>query len=146
MWNFFWIGQNRSSNQKVRYDFRSPIPKFRHTHALRSPSHARQSFHFKKFQGAQILIFFFMKIGMELLFTLKNKHRNTNLKFDFLKVQHFGTPKSAFLVQKNVFFVFRLWFSFENNRRTNVLLVSIFENTQKKLLTVKNAILAVFGG
>ena len=30
------------------------------------------------------------------------------------------------------FFVFRLCFSFKNNRRTNVHLVSIFENTLKK--------------
>ena len=52
-----------------------------------------QSFHFQKFQGAQILIFF-VKIGMELPFTLKNKRSNTNLKFDFLKVP-LWTPKKC---------------------------------------------------
>ena len=30
--------------------------------------------------------------------------------------------------------MFRLWFSFLNNRRTNVLLVGIFENAQKKVM------------
>ena len=44
--------------------------------------------------------------------------------------------KSAFLVfeensRKIFFFVFLLWFSFKNNRRTNVLLVAIFENAKK---------------
>ena len=43
-----------------------------------------------------------------------------------------------------MFFLFWIWFSFKNNRRTNVLLVGMFENAQKKLFTVKNAILAVF--
>ena len=34
--------------------------------------------------------------------------------------------------QQFFFFVFQSWFSFKNNRRTNVLLVSIFENALKK--------------
>ena len=37
----------------------------------------------QKFQGAQISIFFFVKIGMKLPFTIKNKRKNTNLKFEF---------------------------------------------------------------
>ena len=82
---------------------------------------------------------------MELPFTLENKRRNTSFKSTILDPQ-----KSAFLVfveienpKKKNFFVFRPWFSFKNNRRTNVLLIGIFENAQKKLLTPKNAILAV---
>ena len=50
--------------------------------------------------------------------------------------------KSEFLVyeenpQTNFFCMFRLWFSFKNSRHINVLLVCIFENAQKKLLTSK---------
>ena len=36
---------------------------------------------------------------------------------------------------KNCFFMFLLWFSFKNKRRTNVLLVGIFENTLKKAIS-----------
>ena len=78
---------------------------------------------------------------------LKNKQRNTNLKFDFEKVL-FWTPEKVHFwffkktPQNNFFCVFWLWFSFKNNRHTNALLVGIFKNTQKKVLTVKNAILA----
>ena len=55
---------------------------------------------------------------------------------------------------KNLFFVFGLWFIFKNNRRTNVLLVGIFENAQKSyspsktpfwlFLEVNNGCLCVF--
>ena len=72
-----------------------------------------------------------MKIGMQLPSTLKNKPRNTNLKFDL------DPQKSLFLVfkenlPKKNFFVFRLWFSFKNNRHTNVLLVGILKTPLKK--------------
>ena len=48
-------------------------------------------------------------------------------------------PKSAFWFLKKTqkkknFFGFRLWFSFKNNRLTNVLLVGIFENAKKKVI------------
>ena len=47
--------------------------------------------------------------------------------------------KSAFMVSKEnppnkIFFVFWLWFSFKDTRRTNVLLVGIIENAHKNLL------------
>ena len=71
-----------------------------------------------------------MKIGTQLPFTLKNKHRITNLKFDFKKVP-FWTPKK---------FLFGFWrkppqklslcFGFDSalkQRRTNVLLVGNLE-------------------
>ena len=47
---------------------------------------------------------------------------------------------------KNVFFMLWLWFSFKNSRHTNVLLVGIFENAQKKWLTVKKRHFGRFGG
>ena len=84
---------------------------------------------FKKFHGASILIFF-VKIGMKLLFTSKNKHRKTNLKFEFLKLL-FWTPKKPCFgfwrkpPQTNLFFMFWLSFSFKNNRHTNVLMVAL---------------------
>ena len=58
-------------------------------------------------------------------------------------------PKSEFLVfkenpQKKFFLLFRLSFRFINTRRTNVLLVGIFENVQQKLLTIKTAIFGHF--
>ena len=51
----------------------------------------------KHFQGAQILIFF-VKIGVELPFTLKNKCRSTNSKFVLLKSTILDPLKSAFFV------------------------------------------------
>ena len=41
-----------------------------------------------------------MKIGKKLPFTLKNKHRNTNLKFDFFKVRFLTPEKVRFLFLK----------------------------------------------
>ena len=49
----------------------------------RTPAHACQSFHLKKIPGGPNINIFFVKIGKELLFTLKNKRRKTNLKFFF---------------------------------------------------------------
>ena len=87
---------------------------------------------------------------MKLSFTLKNKRRNTNLKIDFLKVP-FWTPEKVhfwFLKttpQNN----FSSCFGFDSALKTikaQMFFWSVFLKTQKKLLTVKNAILAVFGG
>ena len=52
---------------------------------------------FQNFQEAQILIFF-VKLGKELHFTLKNKRRNTNLKFDFKKVPFWTPQKMPFWI------------------------------------------------
>ena len=73
---------------------------------------------------------------MKLLFTLKNKRRKTNLKFDFKKY-HCGPPKKgAFVFKENppkkLSFTFWLWFSFKNDWHINVLMVCIFENALKK--------------
>ena len=85
----------------------------------------------------------FVKIGMELPFTIKNKRRNI-YKFEIwlLKSTVLDPRKSEFLVyeenpQTNFFCMFRLWFSFKNSRHINVLLVCIFANAQKKLLMSK---------
>ena len=56
-----------------------------------------------------------------------------NLSF---KNYYFGAPKKRVLgfwrkTPQNMFLLFRLWFSFKNNRRTNVLLVDFFENAKK---------------
>ena len=53
------------------------------------------------------------------------------------KKYHFGPPKKCVFgfwrkPPKTIFFfVFRLWFSFKNNRHKSVLLIGIFENAQK---------------
>ena len=123
---FFWSDRTGQVTKGQAW-FRSPIPKFRRPRL--------KVFFFKKFQGAQILIFF-VKIGKELSFTLKDKRRNANLKFDFWKVP-FWTPEEVnfwFLKKtppKKIVFVFRLWFSFKKNRCTNVPLGGIFENAHK---------------
>ena len=77
---------------------------------------------------------------MRLLF-LKLKQIK-NIKKHFLsKVFCFKTHKRAFWGQQ-LFFCF----SFKNNRRTNVVLVNIFENAQKKLITAKNGQNGLFDG
>ena len=132
---------------------------------------AHQSFNFQKFQGAQILIFVYEN-WHAASFYIKEQRQKYKFGIWLLKSTILDPWKSAFLVfeenpQIFFFFMFRLWFSFllirrmislptfedknlpayllKNNRRTNVFLVSIFENAQKKLVTIKNAILAVFG-
>ena len=74
---------------------------------------------------------------MKLPFTIKNKRRNKNLKFDFQNYFIFTPQKASFgfwrkTPKKNVFFVFQLWFSFNNNKHTIVILFGIFENAPKK--------------
>ena len=106
-------------------------------------------FIFKIFQGAQILIFL-VKICMELPLTLENKCRNAK---NFKKVPYWYRTildpwKSVFLVfeenpKKKFSFVFPLWFSFKNNRRTNVFGL-LFLNTQKKSLFLKIPIKITF--
>ena len=78
-----------------------------------------------------------MKIAMKLPFTIKNKRRKTNFKFELKKTTILDTQKSVFLVFEenpptNFLFVFWLWFSFKNIRRTNFLSIGIFENAQQK--------------
>ena len=52
-------------------------------------------FSFSKNSRGPKYYYFLMEIGKELLFTLKNKRRNTNLKIYFLKKYHFGPPKKC---------------------------------------------------
>ena len=91
-------------------------------------------FIFKKFQGAQILIFF-DENWHGASFYIKEQTQKYKFEIWLLKSTILDPQKSAFLVfeetrPKNFFFVFRLWLSFKNNRRTTFLL--IFENSQKK--------------
>ena len=87
-------------NPKVRYDFRSPNPKF----ALCAYACSKNS------RGLNINIF--VKTGMKLPFTLKNQHQK-NVKFEFLEL--FSPEKRVFWFLKkpppHLFCVFRLWFS-----------------------------------
>ena len=119
-----------------------------HAIAQRRPTSIKV-FIFKKFQGTQILIFFDENWHWAS-FYIKEQTQKYKFEIWLLKSTILDPRKSAFLVfeenpPKNVFFMFWLWFRFKNNKSTIVLLVSIFENAKKKLLTVKNAILAVFG-
>ena len=77
--------------------------------------------------------------------------------FDFIlsaltfKKYHFGPLKNYVFgfwrkpPQKNLFFVFRFWFSFKNNRRTNVLLVGIFKNVHTKFIDCQKRHFGCFG-
>ena len=82
----------------------------------------------------------FVKIGMKLPFAWRT-NAEKQFKIWGLKTTILNPPKSKFFgflrktSPKNVFFVFRLWFSFKNNWRINVLLVSIFENALKKAIS-----------
>ena len=115
--------------------------------------HARQRtrvkvFIFKNFQGAQISIFF-CENWLEASFYNKKKSKNTNLKFELKNYFIFTLEKARFwFLKKNThkkcFFMFRLWFSFKNNKHTIVILFGILKMHQKKLLTAKNAILVIF--
>ena len=73
---------------------------------------------------------------MCLLF-LKQKQKKNFIK------KLFDSQKSAFksfktkTLNKNIF-IFFFCFSFKNDRLTNVVLVSIIQNAQKKLITAKN--------
>ena len=91
-----------------------------------------------------------MKIGMQLPFTLKNKHRNTNLVFDALKSTILDPQKSGFLIfEENPQTFFSSCFGFDSALKTidaHMFFWPVFLKThKKKLLTVKNAILAIFG-
>ena len=88
MWNFFFIGLNRSSNQRSGMILEVQIQSFGKLVSARV-----NVFIFKKFQGPQILVFF-VKIGLRLPFTIKNK--NTNLKFEFKNYFIFTPIKALF--------------------------------------------------
>ena len=60
-----------------------------------------------------------MKIGMKLPFTLNNKRRNTNLKFDFSKVPFWTPEKMLFwFLKKTPKKFFSLCFSFDSVLKT----------------------------
>ena len=93
--------------------------------------------------GVKVFIFkiiFFVKIDKKLHFTLMIKEQTQIKKFEiwFLETNILDPRKSAFLFLKknHTQNCSLLWFSFLNNKPTNVLLVGIFLNTLKKLLSV----------
>ena len=92
----FFIGQNRSSNQRSSMNLEVQIYIFRR--AACADAHASKFSFPKKFHGAQILVFL-VKIGMKLPFALKNKRRKTNLQFEFQKLL-FWTPKKVVFEEK----------------------------------------------
>ena len=64
-------------------------------------AHERQSFHFPSTRGLKYQ-YFFVKIGMKLPFTIKNKRRNTTLKFEFQNYFIFTPEKVLFrFLKKN---------------------------------------------
>ena len=71
-----------------------------------------------------------------------------------VQFQNFGAPAHEHLGAQKLIFFCENWHgaSFYNKKQTqkykfeNFLFVGNFENALKKLLTVRNAILAVFGG
>ena len=82
MWKFFLIGQNWSTNQRSGMILVVQIQFLAHVCDARAGALASK-FSFSKIPGGPNINVFFMKIGMELPFTLKNKRSNTNLKIDF---------------------------------------------------------------
>ena len=86
--------------------------------------HARNSFHFQKIPVGLNINICYVKICLKLPFTLKNKLKENKNEIWVLKITVLNPRKSAFLVfeektPKQKIFVFLLWFSFKNNRRTN---------------------------
>ena len=111
---FFLIGQNRSSNQRSGMFLKVQIRSF-HERAARIGAWALK-FSFSKNPGGPNINIFLWKIGMKLPFTIKNKHRNTNLKFEFQNYFIFTPKKVCFWFWRktpktNFFFVFWLWFN-----------------------------------
>ena len=74
VWNFFLIRQNRSSNQRLGMILEVQIQSF---------STRASKFSFSKNSRRLKYQYFLMKIGTKLPLTVKNKRRNTNLKFEF---------------------------------------------------------------
>ena len=120
MWKSFLIGQNRSSNQSLK------------------KSSCRQKHQFGHFW--RLIMFFcaFSKILTKITFVrlmfLKLKQKK-NMKNILLKV-FISKLKNGLFRGSNYFFLSFHFFSFcfINNRHTNVILISIFENSQKTII------------
>ena len=100
--HFFYRTEQVKQPKPVSHDFRSPIPKFRRTRV--------KVFIFKKFQGAQISIFFDENWYEAFSY---NKEQTQKYEFEIWvsKLFYFHPRKSAFLVfeeKHNFFFFFRV--------------------------------------
>ena len=145
MWNFFLIGQNGSSNQRSGLILEVSISKF-----CSLPSHARQSFHFEKILGGPNINIFWWKWACSFLL-----HKRTNAEIQIWKLifkkYHFGPSKKCVFGfrRKPPQKFFSLCFSFDSAFKTidaQMFFWSVFLKThKKKLLNIKNAILAIFG-
>ena len=102
----FFIGQNRSTNQRSGMILEVQIQNF----GARSTCSPKFSFS-KNSRGLKIPIFF-VKIGMKLPFTIKNKGIHTNLRFAFKNYFIFIPEKASF------------WFLKKNTQNKFSLLVS----------------------
>ena len=102
-----------------------------------APAHARQSFNFQNNPGG-LNINIFGENRHDASFYIKEQTQKNKFEILVLKTTILGPLKRVFLVfdekhqQKNFLRVWAL-IQLKNNRGTNVLLVSIFENTLKKL-------------
>ena len=76
---FFLIGQNRSCNERSGMILEVQIQNFC---KLLAGAYASKFSFLKNSQGLKYQ-YFFVKIGMKLPFKIKNKHKNTNMKFEF---------------------------------------------------------------
>ena len=99
----FFDRSEQVNKPKVRYDFSSPNPKFGACVKVFIPKNSRGP----KYN-------FFVKMGMKLPFTLKNKRQKKNLKLDFLKLP-FWTPEKV-----------HFWFLKEKKPKKFCLRVSAF--------------------
>ena len=101
VWNFFLIGQNRASNQRSGMILEVQIRSFgARAHGARRCMRVKV-FIFKNSRGLKYQ-YFFVKIGMKLPLTIKNKRRNTNLKFEFQNYFIFTPEKACFqFLKKN---------------------------------------------
>ena len=118
---FFLIGPNRSSNQWSGMILEVHFQNFgTRSHMLHRCTYVKV-FIFKKFQGAQILIFF-CENWQGASFYIKEQSQKYKFEIWILNPRkvHFWFMKKT--PPKYVFLLFRLWFSFKNNWSTKGIL------------------------
>ena len=144
MWKFFLIRQNRATNQRSGIILEVQIRSF----GARAGARASK-FSFSTNSRGLKYQYCLVKIGTKLPLTIKNKRRNTNLKFEFQNYFIFTPEKARFwFLKKHPKKIFSSCFGSDSALKTintQLLFCSVFlKMHQKKLLTAKNAILAIF--
>ena len=127
----FLIGQNGSTKQSSGMILEIQIQNFC-THVRGACPRTRvKVFIFKKFQGLKYQYFV-----VKLPFTIKNKCRNTNLKFEFQNYFIFTPQKARFwFLKKNKQFLFSSCFGSDSALKTintQLLFCSVFLKTHQK--------------